>query len=535
MATEIIPHVEEIRHAIDTGKDFVVNGGAGSGKTFTLIETLKYVFDIKPNVSIACITYTNVAVNEIKNRFPYDNLWVSTIHEFVWKLIKNYTSDIIFAIVELKSNGSIRYSGELDISHEKYRPNRIIYGEYQNLDEGIISHNAVLEIGLYLFENHLLLSKILSDSYEFIFIDEYQDTDKKIVKLLLEEFRTNTSASLLGFFGDPMQSIYGTGIGDVRKYVDEAKQLKEILITGNRRCSEQVIKVLNNLRSDIHQEPANNNHTGSVKFLYSSSELSIEALKAKPYFKEWDFNNTEETRELYLTHRLIASKQHFNRLLEIYREEYGNSRAVEKLMGDSRDALSTQLHRLEELVYLYRMDNHNEFIRKTEYKLSYHKDKIDLYTKLKEFDNTDKKTIDEILTFAEKNHIISTDDNLLKFQETHGSLFSKVMKLPYLEVKNMYSYANDFSPYSTQHGIKGAEFNDVFVVLDNGGWNNYNFEQLLGIQNRESVYNRTLKIMYVCCSRAKRNLIVYCPNFKSSMLSKAENWFGKDSVIEVIE
>ena len=105
------------------------------------------------------------------------------------------------------------------------------------------------------------------------------------------------------------------------------------------------------------------------------------------------------------------------------------------------------------------------------------------------------------------------------------------MSIKYDELVNLYEYINKYSPYSTQHSIKGAEFNDVFVILDNGNWNNYNYEQLLGTVRNQNTYNRTHKLFYVSCSRAKRNLVVYCPNFKASMREKAEAWFGKTNMV----
>ena len=61
-----------IKH-VDDFQSFRFNAGAGAGKTHALIETLKYVIVNKIAATnspqkIACITYTNVAVDEIKSR-----------------------------------------------------------------------------------------------------------------------------------------------------------------------------------------------------------------------------------------------------------------------------------------------------------------------------------------------------------------------------------------------------------------------------------------------------------------------------------
>ena len=85
---------EQVIACINTGKSFVVTGGAGSGKTELLKTILYKLKDKYPNKKIICITHTNVAVDEIKNRI--DNIYdVSTIHSFCQKNISNYNKRTI--------------------------------------------------------------------------------------------------------------------------------------------------------------------------------------------------------------------------------------------------------------------------------------------------------------------------------------------------------------------------------------------------------------------------------------------------------
>ena len=72
------------------GKFLILEGGAGSGKTYSLVSPINKIFSDDPSAKIVCITYTNNAVAEILSRVQNDNLWVSTIHEFLWKLIYKY-------------------------------------------------------------------------------------------------------------------------------------------------------------------------------------------------------------------------------------------------------------------------------------------------------------------------------------------------------------------------------------------------------------------------------------------------------------
>ncbi len=534
MAGEVTSHLDIIYEKIDAHKNFVVNGGAGSGKTYTLVESLKYVFSNNPQTRVACITYTNVAVNEIRDRVPFEGLFVDTIHNFIWDIIKNYRVDLIDAIIELVANekackgSGIRYTGEIDISRDNYAPKSVEYKEYLKIESGVISHDEVLLLGNFLFRKYPLLSRILSDKYDYIFIDEYQDTSELIVSLLLETFINNNAKTLLGFFGDPMQSIYGSGIGNLRKYINSGI-LDEIVIKGNRRCSIEVINVLNKIRTDIFQDPANDNLVGSVKFLYSSNNIDIDTVKQSAVFDYWDFDNAENTKELYLTHRLISQQQHFTTIISAY----SNFSHTDRIFGDSPDALISHLLKLQDMICLYKNKKYYDFIDATDYKIAYQKDKEELSTNIKILSEMIDSNIKEILEFAHKTRICIMDDKIKGFASEHEDLYSAIMDVKYAELVNLYDYINEHSPYSTQHGIKGAEFKDVFVILDNGRWNNYNFEQLLGVSKSPTVYERTHKLFYVSCSRAKRNLVVYCPNFKESMRIKAEDWFGKDNMIQI--
>ena len=101
------------------------------------------------------------------------------------------------------------------------------------------------------------------------------------------------------------------------------------------------------------------------------------------------------------------------------------------------------------------------------------------------------------------------------------------------EFQRLYEYLEGKTPFSTQHKTKGTEFNNVLVILDNGGWNNYSFENLFLNTGTESVLRRTQKIFYVCCTRAKENLAVFYHNASPKVIAKAEEWFGEKDVIEM--
>ena len=82
-------------------KSFFLFAGAGSGKTYSLVLLLKKIHKsigkeiLLQGKNVGVITYTNAATNEIINRLDYSPVFhISTIHSFVWDIIKYFQGDI---------------------------------------------------------------------------------------------------------------------------------------------------------------------------------------------------------------------------------------------------------------------------------------------------------------------------------------------------------------------------------------------------------------------------------------------------------
>lgn len=94
--------MQELFQCIDKRQSVLFNSGAGAGKTYALVECLKYIVsnygeELKShNQKIICITYTNVAANHIKECVGNSELIkVSTIHERIWSVIKNHQAELV--------------------------------------------------------------------------------------------------------------------------------------------------------------------------------------------------------------------------------------------------------------------------------------------------------------------------------------------------------------------------------------------------------------------------------------------------------
>lgn len=94
--------IDRIGQCVDDGFSWIFNAGAGSGKTYALVQSLKMLLDKKGpqfyihGQKVLCITYTNAAADEIKERLGNTPLvLVSTIHERMWEIIGPYKDQLM--------------------------------------------------------------------------------------------------------------------------------------------------------------------------------------------------------------------------------------------------------------------------------------------------------------------------------------------------------------------------------------------------------------------------------------------------------
>jgi len=110
--------------------------------------------------------------------------------------------------------------------------------------------------------------------------------------------------------------------------------------------------------------------------------------------------------------------------------------------------------------------------------------------------------------------------------------------VPYQEVVALCRYLSGHSPFETKHGVKGAQFENVLVVVGRG-WSKYNFNDMLelagqGAQmpaNKQEQFERNRNLFYVTCSRPKRRLaILFTQELSDAAIRTVCGWFGDDNV-----
>lgn len=630
--------LKQIIEHIQKGHNFLLSGGAGSGKTYTLVQVIKKIIESDPSSTICCITYTNAAVREIAERVNHPNLRVSTIHDFLWDCISNFQNELKQSIIQLINDELIKVNitdksipADIHFFNEDSGPVKIQYKEYIKLREGIISHDEVIKVAHYMFSHYSKLRNVVKGCYSYILVDEYQDTDPTVVDDLLH-YIGNDSGNIIGFFGDSMQAIYDNGVGDLKKYIYPSGNVYEVKKEQNRRCPLTVIELANKIRlDDLKQQPsedtsAPNMANGKVKdgrivFIYSKDDnTSIENVRQYLREKEgWDFSDPRQTKELNLTHNLIAGKAGFGTLMEIHNKDgilnyrakikkfveenrigtsgktlgdvlyvletkYKGERryaptkgsqafidahpdllelakgiAYDSFMsmfvssdqlvddkkqdedeksrtGSKRSDLVKHLMKIERCIALYKNNQVSDFLRSTEWEINSLEDKKRLRLAIDQLINVGDKTVRDIIDEADSLGIVRKDDALERYADRNKYVYERVMETPYDEVQALYRYLEGMTPFSTQHKTKGTEFDNVFVILDNGRWNSYNFERLFTAECEalnDSVVRRTRKIFYVCCTRTKENLAVYYHLPSDEVLTKAREWFGGSNVIEI--
>ena len=255
-----------------------------------------------------------------------------------------------------------------------------VYNETQfdSFRDSSFGHDGLLTVFHAIFNRYPLFRKILRDKYDYIFIDEYQDTNEDILRDLLE--LSEAGGLTVGLFGDHMQSIYDRGIDSLDTYLNDGK-LVSIPKKDNYRCSFEVIDLINLLRTDGikqkvalrevegHLETEEDRH-GSARIWYAVADSkpgSKSAEEEKQYHhallgKLMDkakrvVDDLTECKVLILTNKEIAEQNGFPKLYQTFSQRY----------SDARDRIENYLRKIQaldvaELCHLYEQKQYNELI-----------------------------------------------------------------------------------------------------------------------------------------------------------------------------
>ncbi|MCX6154062.1 MAG: UvrD-helicase domain-containing protein [Candidatus Kapabacteria bacterium] len=568
---ESLRTLDRVYRALSKGNCFRVEAGAGAGKTYSLIKALYWLIQNKAsdfnrkNQKVACITYTNVAVDEIKRRIDNDTMiFVDTIHGFSWSIIKDFQKQLRGLISDgLNDPKLIEKINEIG----GLKNQKIIYdlGYRRASETDIYLHhdNVVKLFSLMLNEKKFI--QLLKGKYPVIFIDEYQDTNKELANSIISNIIESSSGIQVGLFGDHWQKIYGDGVG----YISSIK-IEEIQKGTNFRSNRLLVEMLNRMRPELPQIEKDPSSKGEIKVFHTNNysgarrdgkggghwngDLITEV--AHQYFIDlqtqlandgWDF---EKTKILMLTNNVIAKEQGFENIAKLftYNDDYlkfQNSyidffvNTIEQVSESFSNKKYGQMFQVLGIRNI-RLKNQNE---KVEWQNS-----MKILIQLRE-----SGTISEILEHlkeSEKPRLSSKlEDCENRFDKLQGikefendsdksffSLVDSLKEVKYSEIVSLAKYINDNTPFSTNHGVKGAEFDNVLIICGRG-WNKYNWDNFLSWANvgiprdKEEFFESNKNLFYVSCSRPKNRLaILFTQQLSENSLKTLKNWFLEENI-----
>ncbi len=103
-----------------------------------------------------------------------------------------------------------------------------------------------------------------------------------------------------------------------------------------------------------------------------------------------------------------------------------------------------------------------------------------------------------------------------------------IKSIPYVEISSVAKYIDDKTLYSTKHDVKGAEFENVIIVLGRG-WNQFLEWMHSGNvpADKQDSFERNRNLFYVACSRPRKRLcLLFTQLLSDNAIASLNNLFG---------
>lgn len=472
---------------------------------------------------------------------------------------------------------------ELDSIYEfTYNPN-----SNSQFGKDSLSHTEVISLTTHFLQNKPIFQSIFVQKYPFLLIDESQDTHKELIEVLLELEDNYKSIFLLGLIGDDMQRIYSQGKSDLPSIIKNHWQTPQKKM--NHRSQKRIIELANNIRgkrNGIEQLARDDKQGGHVHlFILNNTDNNTLENEVKICCKMAEITHDElwnkegQVKKLYLEHRMAAIQQDFIELYDIFHNDNKYNTLIlegtipelsffSKLITPLMEALLQN----DNFVVMELIRNSSTILKGIESPLTLAEtvttetltDTKKSVQKLADlfFSNININIID-ILTILEEEKIFTIPPKLDEaFQLYKNSIeiqskkieeetvWIKFLTIPYQQLINYTKYINDETSYATHHGVKGLEFDRVMVVMNDKdkrgrGGLSASYEKLFGVvaesetdirnkrNGKETDLQRTRRLFYVTCTRAKQSLalVAYTNSpeiLKYNMLER--KWFDEKEI-----
>ncbi len=360
----------EQRKAVEfvTGPSMIV-AGAGSGKTRVLTYKVAYLIDqgYEPE-SILALTFTNKAANEMKERIKElvgnkaENIWMGTFHSIFARILRieaknlNYKSnfsiydaeDSLSLVSNIISNFDINVEGitansvKHKISFQKnhmimpseFRKKHImslvdekvadIYDEYQKrlVENNAMDFDDLLLKPIELFNTNPKVHQKYKKMFEYLLVDEFQDTNKaqyELLKLLVSK------DGKIAVVGDDAQSIYswrGANIANMLDFEKDFPRHKIFKLEQNYRSTKTILaaadSVIKNNRDQIVKTLWTDNNDGEQLVLIKCADEKDEAFQIAKHIKQEISKKKLSLKDFAILYRTNAQSR---ALEDIFRRE----------------------------------------------------------------------------------------------------------------------------------------------------------------------------------------------------------------------
>ena len=326
------------------------------------------------------------------------------------------------------------------------------------------------------------------------------------------------------------------------------------------------------MRPDLPQNYKDPASTGNIKVYHSNDWVGVRRTgagghwtgdlpepDAHRYFiktKElltaegWDFESEKakaKSKVLMLTHNVLATEQGYKNLASVFPYNEAFIKKEDPYIAFFVDILEPALNAYKEKKYgqMFLALNERVAINSVLHKKQW-ADAMDGLVQLQE-NGSIGEVINHISEHGKPRFSDRVRDKENKFAEweidapvdaVEYDLIKSLKAVKYREVIALAKFLSGYTPFNTKHGVKGAEFDNVLVVLGRG-WNSYNFAEFLELSQllpnipaaRKDAYERNRNLFYVACSRPKENLcLLFTQILSESALATLEQWFGYENI-----
>ena len=588
-------------------KSFFLFAGAGSGKTYSLVLLLKKIHNsigkdlLLQGKNVAVITFTNAATDEIINRLDYSPIFhISTIHSFVWEVIKYYQSDIkrLYCsyieedlkalekkIKETKNKTTKTYLSsveKLECQKERlakaqtiekfvYNPNG------SNPEYNALKHAEVIRISARMIIESRMLQRIIAQRYPILLIDESQDTKKELVDVFFEIQRNFADIFTLGLLGDQKQRIYADGKENIEDSIptEWEKPVKRM----NYRCAKRIIQLANDIGKDIdinaEQRPREDANDGFVRLFIiqqrdglNKDEIEqnvMRIMSEQTRDEKWAAIDAD-VKVLTLEHMMAARRLGFSSFFApLYKVSKYQMTFLQGAVSEIEFFTKEVLPIAESIkedgrIALEILKKHSPLLSGQDTKNPY-----ELYLNCREEtikvanlvneNETIRVVVDEIIKsqllivpdVVKQAYMLNPSD-IENIVEEDIRAWVEVMDLPINMVRSYDDYVNHRSQFDTHQGVKGLEFDRVMVIIDDSEIRGFlfSYDKLFGVKDlsdadlknkengKETSIERTQRLFYVTCTRAKNSLavVMYTNNsegVKTETIKKG--WFEESEII----